>query len=612
MYIQDSSVRNEAGLRRVGTLTEVTRLVSFSGSPLPIPTFFPSLALWFYENDANPWENWDKWPAAQMRIFVTRRPEKEFPDNAPKQRRRICSHLMPMENSSSALIGPKGLIKRDEFVRVIIQSLYTLGFAKSASFVEAESGILYKSRDFEELELRIEDENWDDCIHILNRIKCLGEEMRSSALILVYKHCILEHLNRGDYQAALYVLQKQVSALNVGRDKVHDLALDLVSMKEVENDKVNMSAVHESRKNLLIELKELLPPSITLPERRLEHLIEIAISGQVDSCLYHNSTSSAVSLYEDHCCGLDQIPNQTIQILTEHKNEVWFVQFSSSGEHLATSSSDCSAIIWKVQEDGKIILKHTLQSHQSPVSFVAWSPDDTMLLTCGNGEVVKLWDVETGSCKHTFGENGFIVSSCAWFPDSKNLVCGSSDPEKGICMWDINGNEVKVWRGMRMPKVLDLAVTTDGNNLITIFSDKEIRIFNVVTNTERVITEEHPITSISVSADGKHFTVNLNSQEIHMWDVAGEWQKPLKYRGHKQQKYVIRSCFGGINSAFIASGSENSEVFIWNRQQSEPIEVLSGHSMTVNCVSWNPKKPHMLASASDDHTVRIWGTNSAG
>ena len=185
-----------------------------------------------------------------------------------------------------------------------------------------------------------------------------------------------------------------------------------------------------------------------------------------------------------------------------------------------------------------------------------------MLLTCGNVEVVKLWDVETGLCKHTFGDHGFIVSSCAWFPDSKRIVCGSSDPEKGICMWDCDGNELKVWRGMRMRKVLDLAVTSDGTHLVSVFSDKEIRILNVVTNSERLISEEHPITSLSVSADGHFFIVNLNSQEIHMWDVAGKWTKPLKYTGNKQHKYVIRSCFGGFNSAFIASGSENSEVLL--------------------------------------------------
>lgn len=205
-------------------------------------------------------------------------------------------------------------------------------------------------------------------------------------------------------------------------------------------------------------------------------------------------------------------------------------------------------------------MKHTLCGHQRAVSFVAWSPDDTKLLTCGNTEVLKLWDVETGTCKHTFGNQGFVVSSCAWFPNSTQFVCGSSNPEKGICMWDCDGNEIRAWRGMRMPKVVDLAVTPDGEYLISIFMDKEIRILHMGTNAERVISEEHPITSLSVSGDSKFFIVNLNSQEIHMWDVAGKWNKPLRYTGHKQCKYVIRSCFGGLDSTFIASGSENSQV----------------------------------------------------
>jgi WD40 repeat protein len=140
-------------------------------------------------------------------------------------------------------------------------------------------------------------------------------------------------------------------------------------------------------------------------------------------------------------------------------------------------------------------------------------------------------------------------------------VCGSSDPEKGISMWDCDGNEIKAWRGTRMPKVLDLAVTPDGENLISVMSDLEIRILNVRTNAEQVIPEEQPITSLSVSADSKFFIVNLNSQEIHLWDVAGKWKKPLKYIGHQQHKYVIRSCFGGLDSSFIASGSENSQVW---------------------------------------------------
>jgi len=37
-----------------------------------------------------------------------------------------------------------------------------------------------------------------------------------------------------------------------------------------------------------------------------------------------------------------------LQILCGHSNEVWFVRFSNNGNYLASSSSDCTAIIWKV------------------------------------------------------------------------------------------------------------------------------------------------------------------------------------------------------------------------------------------------------------------------
>ena len=49
-------------------------------------------------------------------------------------------------------------------------------------------------------------------------------------------------------------------------------------------------------------------------------------------------------------------------------------------------------------------------------------------------------------------------------------------------------------------------------------------------------------------------------------------------------------------------------VYVWHHSRENPVIVLKGHSRAVNCVSWNPVHHDMLASASDDGTVRIWGT----
>lgn len=53
--------------------------------------------------------------------------------------------------------------------------------------------------------------------------------------------------------------------------------------------------------------------------------------------------------------------------------------------------------------------------------------------------------------------------------------------------------------------------------------------------------------------------------------------------------------------------SSDHKVYIWHRRGELPIAELTGHTRTVNCVSWNPTIPGLMASASDDGTVRVWG-----
>ena len=47
----------------------------------------------------------------------------------------------------------------------------------------------------------------------------------------------------------------------------------------------------------------------------------------------------------------------------------------------------------------------------------------------------------------------------------------------------------------------------------------------------------------------------LVSQEIYLWDILTS-RIARKYSGQSQVRHVIRSCFGGIDGNFVASGSE--------------------------------------------------------
>ncbi|KAF9610779.1 hypothetical protein IFM89_024635 [Coptis chinensis] len=100
-------------------------------------------------------------------------------------------------------------------------------------------------------------------------------------------------------------------------------------------------------------------------------------------------------------------------------------------------SSDCI-----VSEEGILSQKHTLCSHQNPVSFVAWSPGDTVLLTCGNGEVHKLCYVmwrQAHAITHLLKES--ICLLLCLLAGLKAFGLLQFDPNKCICIGSENSQD---------------------------------------------------------------------------------------------------------------------------------------------------------------------------
>ncbi|XP_009758206.1 WD repeat-containing protein 26 homolog [Nicotiana tabacum] len=507
------------------------------------------------------------------------------------------------------VVGTKGVVKKVEFVRILAEALYSLGYNKTGAHLEEESGIPLQSAVVKLFMQQILDGKWDESVATLHKIGVVDEKVVQLASFLILEQKFLELLDEKKVKDALKTLRTEIGPLCINTDRVRELSLCVLSplqqVRAVASGQVVVRA--KSRRKLLEELQKLLPPTVVIPEQRLIHLVEQALDLQLDACRFHNSLVGEMSLLTDHQCGRDQIPSQTLQILRNHSDEVWFLQFSHDGKYLASSAADCSVIIWEVKLDGLFCMKHQFSGHQKPVSYMSWSPDDHQLLTCGVEEVVRRWDVESGECVHIYEKNGLGLISCGWAPDGKRILCGVTD--KSISMWDLEGKELECWKGHRTIRISDLGITSDGQHVVSVCKDNMILLFGWESKAEKVIQEDQTITSFVLSMDSKYLLVSLWNQEIHLWNIEGTVKLISKYKGHKRSRFVVRSCFGGLDQAFVASGSEDSQVYIWHRSSGELIETMAGHSGTVNCVSWNPANPHMLASASDDHTIRIWGLN---
>jgi len=525
--------------------------------------------------------------------------------------------LRNVENGSIKGNSVEDLIDRSQFIRLIIQALNEFGYYEACEILEKESGIQLYSAPIAAFCTGILEGNWKSVEEHVSDLHLEDEDNIANVKFLIYEQKYLELLECKKVKDALETLRHEITPLNREPSKLHKLSSFMMcSNLEDLKRRANWDGSNgSSRKQLLANLRKYVPPSILPPESRLKKLLLQAVRFQESNCLYHNVTEEILSLYEDHACDPTQIPTETHQILEKHTDEVWYIKFSHNGKLLASASKDSTVIIWEVTAD-QVRFSKILSGHTAATAFVSWSPDDRMLLSCGNDNLVKLWDVESGICVQSFSKHTQSVTSCAWFPGGKHFASASVD--RSVIIMDLEGNELRRWTTAR---VNDLIVNKKGTMMITICQDKKITVYDLeefvagiserntnltsINVPEESMQDSESITSMDLSSDGKQLLVNVSSHEIHLWDLS---QKIIvqKFRGQNQSRFVIRSCFGGTNEAFICSGSEDSNVYIWNRQHGTLLTVLSGHSGTVNTVSWNPKDPYMLASCSDDRTIRIW------
>ncbi|RID76912.1 hypothetical protein BRARA_B03861 [Brassica rapa] len=326
----------------------------------------------------------------------------------------------------------------------------------------------------------------------------------------------MKQLQLSDENSVILLLleQKYLDSLNTIREEIQPLGLDPRLLHKLASKILKPDPVGEEDTDVVKKkLQELLPIGVLVPERSLEYLLDDDLDTQRGQCGFHNVRDSDLSLFSYHYCDKRKIPSETLQVLSEHTDKVWFLTFSHDGKCLASSSKDKTAILWEMDADGKFRQKHKLVGHEKPVVAVLWSPDDQQVITCGESEVIKRW----GCCFRTMYHRRNVRQ--------KNLLV------------DLDGTEMQHEQEQR-----------------------EVM------------------------------------KPLYLWE----------YDGHKRTWFI--SCFGGYDEDFIASGSEDSQVYIWHVAKGlRPCRVLRRHSGAVNCVSWNPADIHMLASGSDDRTIRIWG-----
>ncbi|KAK2748535.1 hypothetical protein FQN57_000669 [Myotisia sp. PD_48] len=511
---------------------------------------------------------------------------------------------------------------REEVTRILIQSLHELGYSQAAETLTNESRYELESPGVTQLRNAVLEGHWTEAENILlSASEYEGPDFVSSnpsygqqglvlardanvneMLFCLRQQKFLELLDQHDLPAALMVLRHELTPLNHDTAQLHALSSLLMCPPQYSRTPANWDqSVRESRRRLLAELTKSISPSVLIPDHRLATLLDHVKQTQINQCIYHNTVDSP-SLYSDHVCDRSQFPLRTTYELNQHTDEVWYLEFSHDGSKLATASKDGTVVIYNTTSFDVI---HRLTDHTQPVAYATWSPDDTMLISCAQDFKAILWDVEAGHSLLTINHHSQPVSCAAWAPDGQSFVTGSLDIKSQLCHWNTKGDALYSWN--EQYRVRDCAVSPDGRRLIAISTNKKIYVYNFITHVEEysILLKPEP-TCIKISKDSRYMLVNMSSGDIKLLDIETR-QLARQFRGQKQGNFIIRSSFGGAAENFIVSGSEDSKIYIWHKENSMLVEALDGHtSGCVNAVAWNPKDPGMFASAGDDRKVRIW------
>ncbi len=306
-------------------------------------------------------------------------------------------------------------------------------------------------------------------------------------------------------------------------------------------------------------------------------------------------------------------------ILRGHKRAISCIKFSPNGTWIASASADATIKIWSSSTGA---LEHTLEGHLAGVNTLTWSPDSTTLASGSDDKSIRLWDVATGLAHPTplIGHHNYVYS-LAFSPKGNMLVSGSYD--EAVFLWDVRAARVMRSLPAHSDPISAVDFVRDGTLIVSCSHDGLIRVWDTSTGQclRTLVHEDNaPVTSVRFSPNGKYILAHTLDSCIRLWDYANGKGKCVKtYQGHTNAKYSLSGAFGTYGPcpttstpqfAFVASGSEEGSIILWDVSTKNILQRLHGHDDAVLAVdtlaSGGLNSTGLIASGGLDRTIRIW------
>ena len=496
--------------------------------------------------------------------------------------------------------------KKNDLLLSVLEFLNRNGFKQSFEKLQQKTGIYYNDNDIKIIKDLLHSRKIDELIiFIRNNSNIKNEEKMEYIKVLKIKKYIYLIINncydRIDQKDSLYYLRTEIAPMisNTIDKNLLSLLTSLLFYKDMNLLKDYI------KKNLKIYSDD----SYIISKLSQNRIIPIEKLYDIYNNYSENKKEISFEKY-------NVITIKDLCFNPFKSSEIWFLEISKNKKYIALGFSNCNiSLISVIYKNNKINLNLYLtfssneNSKKGEITSLNFSNDEKYLLVSLTSSI-KIFNVLNGEkIKEYNNLHNSIISSCLYISNSNTkFISGSID--KKLLLIDINTNEppfLEIGKFCRIKQLL----YSEFNNLIVIIpgSLNDIICYDLSKNKisyKIEIKKEIVYSNISKNDKGKYILINISKTDpkISLYNL-GNSKIEGNYYGHTQKTMIIKCSFAGDKDQYIISGSEDSNVYLWDRNiPGRPKYIFKEHLGIVNSVEllFND----VLLSVSDDKSLKIW------
>uniref|UniRef100_A0A0N5BKG9 WD_REPEATS_REGION domain-containing protein n=1 Tax=Strongyloides papillosus TaxID=174720 RepID=A0A0N5BKG9_STREA len=291
-------------------------------------------------------------------------------------------------------------------------------------------------------------------------------------------------------------------------------------------------------------------------------------------------------------------------------DDVADVLWSKDGEFLYTASSD--KILKRFKFDNEKITKiNTYRKAKKGLNRLDLCEDKGLILGASNDTCTYIWNISNETVRYTFTGHSDAVMSAKFFDLNKKVVSGGRD--RVIKIWDLCRQQI-IRNFLPGTTVLDIL---DAPEMASCFLSghvrKEVHIWDdrsPGSESQAYITFEDKVTSLHEVPGTMQVLCSIADETLSLIDI----RNMMELHSYSAEQFRISSdhskCTVSPNGRYIATGSANGLIFIWNIQSTKLEKILpvkDAHEGAVVSIAWHPFGNY-LATGDKKQTVCIWGS----